>query len=96
MWTLSKHSGSSLQHWSNGMKSPVSTNLGSIFTWGFAVSLGTGFQNEEEWSWGVRGGVCVCVCVYCVRNGRRGVGGTRLQGNESEVWTESVGEEITP
>ena len=65
MWTLSKHSGSSLQHWSDGMKSSVSTNLGSIFTWGFAVSLGTGFQNEEEWSWGVRGGVCVCVCV-CV------------------------------
>ena len=63
MWTLSKHSGSSLQHWSDGMKSSVSTNLGSIFTWGFAVSLGTGFQNEEEWSWGVRGGVCVCVCV---------------------------------
>ena len=45
------------------MKSPVSTNLGSIFTWGFAVSLGTGFPNEEEWSWGVRGGVCVCVCA---------------------------------
>ena len=65
MWTLSKHSGSSLQHWSDGMKSSVSTNLGSIFTWGFAVSLGTGFQNEEEWSWGVRGGVCVCVCVLC-------------------------------
>lgn len=59
MWTLGKHSRSSLLCCSEGMESPVSTNLGSIFTWwggrglGWGgrviVSLGTGFQNEEEW-----------------------------------------------
>ena len=47
MW-LSVNIESSLQRWSDGMKSPVSTNLGSIFTWGFAVSLGTGLQNGAE------------------------------------------------
>lgn len=58
MWTLGKHSRSSLKCSSDEMKSPVSTNLGSIFIWwGVGVrwggrvmaSLGTGFQNKEEW-----------------------------------------------
>lgn len=64
MKTLSKQSGF-FWHCSDAMKSPVSTNLCSVFTWGFAVSPGTELQNEKEQTW-ARGEDCVH--VYWVKN----------------------------
>lgn len=63
MWTLSKHSGSSLQGCSDGMKSPVSTNLGSIFTWGFCSEPGDRAPECRGMELGSEGRA-VCMCVH--------------------------------